>query len=174
MNYEYMWKVLEQLVLDLRRQGVTVPDELVDDLKSAQTYINIAKTDPTALEIVAEIELYLEKVESNLIYLAETDISSAYATECLRRVSDARMKGLRQTAPVTSRYVAGVPREDHWVRLRTTDLISEDELTPLLAQFQVSVKPQDNGYLLIHGTQAAVKAFLKAVTQKVSKKPQPS
>jgi hypothetical protein len=174
MNYEYVWKVLEQLLLDLRRQGVTVPGELVDDLKSAQTYINIAKTDPTALEIVTEIELYLEKVESNLIYLAETDISPAYATESLKRISDARMQGLRQPVPPKSQYVAGVPREDHWVRLRTTDLISDEELTPLLNQFPVTVKPQDNGYLLIHGTQADVKAFLKAVTQKVSKRPQSS
>jgi hypothetical protein len=171
MNYEYVWKVLEQLILDLRRQGVTVPDELVDDLKSAQTYINIAKTDSTVLDIVTEIELYLEKVESNLIYLAEIDVSATYATECLKRISDARMKGLREIPPAKSSFVAGVPREDHWVRLRIKDLISDIEFNPLINQFQLTVKPQENGYLLIHGKQEDVKAFMKAVTQKVSKKP---
>jgi hypothetical protein len=170
MNYEYLWKALEQLIVDLRGKGVTIPAELVDDLKSAQTYINIARTDSTALDIVTDIELYLEKVESNLMYLAETDVGEAYVKECLKKVSEARMKGLREAAPVKPKFVSGVPRGDHWIRLQVSDLISEADLSPLIEQFQLTVKPQENGYLLIHGKQEDVKALLKEVTDKISKK----
>jgi hypothetical protein len=170
MNYEHVWKVLEQLILDLRRKGVTVSPELVDDLKSAQTYINIAKTDPTALDIVTDIELYLEKVESNVMYLAQTDVSDSYATEWLRRVSEARATGLDEAPPEKPKFVSGVPKGDHWVRLQVSDLIPEVDLNPLINQFNLSTIPQDNGYLLVHGKTEDVKAFLKEITSKISKK----
>ena len=170
MNYEYLWKVLEQIITDLRQRGVTVPAELVDDLKSAQTYISIAKTDPTALEILTDIEMYLDKVESNLMYLAQTDLGEAYVKERLKRISEARRNGLREAAPVKSKFVSGVPKSDHWIRLQASDLISEADLTSLIQQFQLSTKPQEDGYLLIHGKQENIKALLKEVTSKISKK----
>ena len=170
MNYEHVWKVLEQLILDLRRNGVTITAELMDDLKSAQTYINIAKTDPTAFNILTDIELYLDKVESNLMYLAETDMGEAYATEWLRQVSEARATGLREAPQDKPKFVSGVPKGDHWVRLQVSDLIAEADVNPLIDRFNLSTIPQENGYLLVHGKSEDVKALLKEITAKITKK----
>lgn len=170
MNYEYLWKVLEELILELKNKGVTVPPELVEDLKSAQTFISRYRTEPTALHIVTEIELYLEKVESNLLYLAGSDVGEEYADECLRRIYEARRKGLSEKTTVTSRFVSGVPKGEHWIRIKVSDLISDRELGELLEKLGLSSKPQENDYLLIHGKEENVKAFIKEVSEKIRKK----
>lgn len=170
MNYEYLWSVLEELIVELRSKGVPVAPELMDDLKSAQTFINIYRTEPTALEIATKIALYLDKVESNLLYLAESDIGEDYAKEYMRRISEARMKGLREKATVKPRFVSGVPKGEHWIRIEVSDLLSEKELNTLIERYGLSSKTQDNGYLLIHGRKENVKTFIKEVSEKIEKK----
>jgi len=170
MNYEYLWKTLEELIGELTRNGVTVPRELVDDLKSAKTLINIHKVDPTVLDIATEIELYLGKIESNLLYLAELDVGKEYADECLRRIYDARRRGMGEQVAVTPRFVSGVPKGEYWIRIKASDLISEGDLGELLEKLNLSSKPQRNGYLLIHGKEENVKALIKEVGEKIGKR----
>ena len=170
MNYEYLWTVLEELIVELRGKGVVIPPELVNDLKSAQTFINIYRSEPTALEIATEIELYLEKVEANLLYLAESDVGDEYAQNCLRRVSEARMRGLQEKVTAKPRIVLGVPKEEHWIRIKVSDLLGTKELKALIKKFQLSSKPQENDYLLIHGKKENVKALIKKIGNKIGKK----
>jgi len=170
MNYEYLWKALEGLIVELTNKGITIPQELVDDLKSAKTLISIHKAEPMALDIATEIELYIEKVESNLLYLAESDIGKEYADECLRRIHDARRKGLSEKPKVTSRFVSGVPKGEYWIRIEASDLISNREIDKLLAKLNLSSKLQENGYILVYGKEENVKAFIKEVGEKILKK----
>ena len=170
MNYERLWKTLEELMVELTKKEITIPQELVDDLKSAKTLISIHKAEPTALEIATEIELYIEKVESNLLYLAESDIGKEYADECLRRISEARRKGISEKTTPPSRFISGVPKGEHWIRIEASDIISDEEINKLLEKLSLSSKMQDDGYLLVHGKEENVKAFIKEVSEKVKKK----
>lgn len=170
MNYEHVWNVLENLILELRNKGVTIPQELVNDLKSAQTFIKIYRTEPTALEIATEIAMYLDKLESNLVYLAESDVGEKYAKECMDRIFKARMKGLREKTIVKSRFVSGVPKGDHWIRIESSDLINREELNTLIEKFNLSSQLQENGFLLVHGNEKNVKALIKEISEKIGKK----
>jgi len=170
MNYEYVWTVLENLILELRTKGVTIPQELVNDLKSAQTFIKIYGTEPTAVEIGTEIAMYMDKLEANLVYLAESDIGEKYADECMSRISKARIKGLREKTTVKTRFASGVPKGDHWIRIDTSDLINEEEIDTLIEKFKLSRKAQENGYLLVHGKEKNVKALIKEIGKKIGKK----
>ncbi len=170
MEYEYLWTALEAIILELRKKGVTVLPELVDDLKSAQTLIKIHRTDPTALEVATEIERYIEQVEANLIYLARSDVGEAYADDCVRRLYEARMKGLRETVSVPSTFVTGVPKGAHWIRFKVDDLLDSAEVDALLDQMGLSRTVQADGFLLIHGPEAKVKTFLKDVSDRIRSK----
>ncbi len=173
MEYEYVWTALEAIILELRKQRVTVLPELVDDLKSAQTLIKIHRTDPLNLDIATEIERYLERVEANLIYLAHSDVGEAYADECVRRLHEARAKGLRETVTVPSTFITGVPKGAHWIRLKTSDLLDSAEVDALLNQLALSKIEQPDGFLLIHGPEEKVKAFLKEVSDRIRSKGSP-
>ena len=170
MNYEYLWRVLEELMVEFAKKGVVVPKELMDDLKSAKTLISIHRTEPSALEIATEIELYLEKVESNLMYLAESDVGKEYADRCLKKIDEARKEGLGEKTAVVSRFVSGVPKGEHWIRIAASDLISDRAMDKLLKELSLSSKPQDDGYLLIYGKDENLKTFIKEVSKRIGKR----
>lgn len=170
MGYVNLWKVLEELYNELSKTGVTIPRGLVDDLKSVKTLINIYKVDITALNVVTEIELYLEKIESNLLYLAESDLGKEYAEEWLKKIYEARKKGLNKRTTLPSRFVSGVPKNEHWIRIKTADLIDDQDLEVLLDKFKLSSKTQKDEYILIHGEEKNVQNFIKEVGKKIGKK----
>lgn len=167
MNYEHIWKVLEELIVEFGKKGIKVPKQYMDDLKSALTFIRIHNSEPSDSNVIAEIERYIDTVEINLLSLAETEQGAKYADECMRRIYDARMKGVNGKIIVPTKFVAGVPKGDHWVRIQVTDLLTTKELDQLLSTHQLSSKPQENGYVLIHGSQENVKALIRAMSQKL-------
>lgn len=170
MNYEHLWKVLEELFVELMKKGVAVPEELLDDLKSAKTLITIYNTDPTALEAATQIEMYLNNVESNLLYLTESDLGKKYADKYLERIYEARQKGLGEKVTVPSKFVSGVRKDEHWIRIDISDLVNGREIDKLLKKLSLSSKPQEDGYMLVHGKEENVKAFVKEISEIIKKK----
>lgn len=170
MNYEHLWKVLEELFVELTNKGVAVPEELLDDLKSAKTLITIYNTDPTALEAATQIEMYLSNVESNLMYLTESDLGKKYADKCLERIHEARQRGLGEKVTVPSKFVSGVQKGEHWIRINISNIISNKELDSLLKKLNLSSKPQEDGYVLVHGKEENVKAFIKEISERIREK----
>lgn len=170
MNYEYLWGILESLAVELIDKGVFVIDEIMDDLKSTKTLISIHRTEPMALEIANEIEFYLGKVESNLLNLAESEVGKVYADEYLKKIDEARVKGLAEKTSIASKFVSGIPKGKQWIRISISDLVDEVEIEKLLKKLNLSSKPQEDGYLLIYGKDEDLKALIKEVSKKIAKK----
>jgi len=63
MDHEEVWKVLNDLIIEFRKKGETVPPEVMADLRAAKTLIHVLKADPTKKENVPTIEMYLGNVE---------------------------------------------------------------------------------------------------------------
>ena len=170
MDYERLWKILEALMVELTKKGVTIPQELVNDLKSVKTLISIYKTEPRSLNIVTEIELYLGKIEPNLLYLAESDVSKEYVDEWIKKTISARIEKKDEQTVAKTRFVSGISKGEYWIRIKTSGLINEGELDELLKKFNLSSEMQENGYLLIRGKEPNVKSFVKKVGEKIGKK----
>jgi hypothetical protein len=111
--------------------------------------------------------MYLEKVEANLLYLAESDIGEEYAREYLKKVTEARMKGLQEKTTVKPSFVSGVPKDKHWIRINVSELISVEELDALIERHSLSSKLQENDHLLVYGNKADVKEFITAISDKI-------
>jgi len=170
MNYEHLWKVLEELFVEKTKKGVTVPEELLDDLKSAKTLITIYNAEPTALEVATQIEMYLGNGEANLLSLAESGLGKKYANKFMEKVNEARQKGLEEKVVVPSKFVPGVRKGEHWIRIDISDFLSSEELDSLLRKLNLSSKPQEDGYILVHGKEENVKAFIKEISGKIREK----
>ena len=63
MGYEETWKVLADLIAELRKKGEVIPASVMNDLRSAKTMMQIFKADPSHIENIPRIETYLENVE---------------------------------------------------------------------------------------------------------------
>ena len=92
MGYLAAWKVLEEMVTDLKKKGITVPASIFGDLKNAKTIINILKADPSRGENIQKIEEYLGNVESYLVSAGLKRFGQAYVDEWLQRVDEAGRK----------------------------------------------------------------------------------
>ena len=169
MDYLNLWQVLEELYNTLLKKGVTLPREIMDDLKSLKTLINIYKVDVTTLNVATEIEIYLEKIESNLLYLAESDIGKAYAEKWLEKIYEARRGEVEKRKTYQARFISGIPKNEHWIRMKTSDLMKDQDRKRLLDKFNLSSKPQNDEYILIHGKEENIRKFIKEVGKKIKK-----
>lgn len=155
---------------ELMKKGAIVPQELIDDLKSAKLYISIYETNPTELNIAEEIELYMENVESNLLYLAELDEGKDYADEWLKKIYRARTEEVPEPIAATTGFGMAIPKGEHWIRINLSGLMDDKDICELLKTLNLSSTTQENGYILVHGKEEYVKTFVKMVGEKIGKR----
>jgi hypothetical protein len=167
LNYERLWQVLEELLVELRKRGIDIPQEIADDLSSARTMLTIYKTEPAA-DVESEMAFYLEKMEPILLSLAESELGKDYADVWQRKIVAARLETNATPTPA-SKFIPGIPRGEHWLRIKTADMISDGEINILLGKLNLTSKPQNDGYLLVYGNEDIIKTFVKEIRKKIGK-----
>lgn len=167
-NYYGVWKVLEDLLGDLRGRGIEPPKNFMSKLKAVHGMISIFMQDTTYDESQIKLEEELNDIEGQLIYLAEKQVSNAYADEWIAKIKEAR-----ESEPEVSHakpFSVGVPRTDYWLRLTIGDVIDKDELQTMVSEQGLSIKEEDPETVIVHGEEAKVKALVKAMTAKMREK----
>jgi hypothetical protein len=165
MGYSAAWKILEEMVTDFRKKGRVVPAQIMDNLKSARTMIRILKADASCGEATQKIEEYLGSVESYLVSEGEKIFGAAYANEWLKRLDEASRK-VGKEEKEEPRFVAGLPREQQWIRVRPSAELAMDRLKALADDSSVSYRPQDDGSILIYGKKEQIMNFVRKMATK--------
>ncbi len=165
MGYEEAWKVLADLIVELRKKGETIPANVMNDLRSAKTMIQIFKADPTHVENIPQIETYLENVESHLFTVTEKKYGAKFVEEWMEKLSQARRK-VEEREETVSKFVPGLPRGKHWVRVQISEDTPRKEIERLAKEEKLSCKMQKNGYMLVYGNIKNVKSFVKTLAKK--------
>jgi hypothetical protein len=169
MGYLAVWKVLEEMVADLKKKGTTVPTYVINDLKSARTIIKILKVDPSCGENAQKIDQYLTNVESYLISEGQQRFGQAYVDEWLQRVDKAGRDVLDEEE-VETRFISGMTGERKWIRLTPTDDLPLEKLKALARESNLSCKVQDGQHLVVLGPDAVLKDFVKKIAAKQKSK----
>lgn len=171
MGYEKVWKVLDSLIIELRKKGEVVPPNIVDDLRSAKTLMQVLKADPSHVENLPKIEALLESVESYIMLVAQDKFEAEVYEEWMKRLNDARREAYQEeieTEPA-SRFVSGVPKDAFWMRVQVSDEMPKHAIEKLANENNLSCKFQEDGYVLVYGDKEKVKSFIKEVTEKYHK-----
>lgn len=165
MGYEKWWKTLETLIAELRKKHVTIPTEIMTSLRSAKTMINIYYADPSHLESIPAIENYLVNVESSLVNMAKEKFGQAFMERWIRKLEDAR-KEETKAEPKTSRFIPGLPRGEHWIRVLPSEELLKENVEKLASELRLSYRMQKDGYILVYGSTEKVKDFVKKMAEK--------
>jgi hypothetical protein len=168
LGYLAIWKVLEEMITDFKKKGVTVPANVLNDLKYAKTLINILKADPTRLETSQKIEEYLNSVEAYLISEGQR-FGDKYVEEWVKRLEDASRKIFEEEEEET-RFVPGLPREQRWVRVKPSEEMPVEALKALADELNLSFEVQKDGCLLVYGADERLKDFVKKMATKYGSK----
>lgn len=161
MGYEEVWKVLADLITDLRKRGERTPAHLMKNLRSCKTMIQILKADSTHTENLPRIETYLGDLESYLIFFAQNKFGSDYVEQWMRNLERARRKLYEEGKPkIASRFVPGLPRGESWVRVQVSEDAPQKAIDRLAEENKLSCKMQENGYMLVYGDAERIKVFI--------------
>ena len=165
MGYLTVWKVLEEMITDFKKNQVAVPADIIDDLKSAKTIIQILEADPACGENAQKIDGYLTNVESYLISEGQIMFGQGYVDKWLQKLDKAGRKMVNEHEEETN-FVSGVTGERKWIRLTLTKELSLEKLKTLAKESNLSYKVQNNEHLIVQGPDAILKDFVKKIAAK--------
>ncbi len=166
MGYNEVWKVLDDLIAEFRNRNKAIPPEIMEDLRAAKTLIQITKADPSRAENIPSIEAYLGNVESTLMFKAQKDFGQGFTDEWMKKIQKAREVKAEEKPVSTSKFVAGLPRGQKWVRVQVTAETSEKEIKQLVEETGLSSRLQEDGFMLVYGEDEKLKLFLKKSAEK--------
>ena len=165
MRYLATWKVLEEMITDFRKRGLTVPAEIMSDLRSAKTLINVLKADTSRMDTSQKIEEYLFHVESYLASEGQKIFGTEYVEEWLKQLEEARKKVFEEKEE-EKRFILGVPREHKWIRVKPSAELPIEKLKLLAEELNLSCNIQNDGCLLVYGEDKCIKDFVKKIATK--------
>jgi len=165
MGYLAVWKVLEEMILEFRKRGITIPVEVMDNLKSARTMIKILKADPSRGETMQKIEEYISTVESYLISEGQKKFGVEYVDKWLKKLDEANIR-FPDLEEEETRFVPGLPREQKWIRVKPSAELPMEKLKLLAKELNLSCELQGDGYLLVYGEDESLKEFVKKMAKK--------
>lgn len=173
MGYVEIWKILDELVIEFRKRGETVPPNVIEDLRTAKTVIQVLKADPTRVENIPSIEMYLGNVESYLIFVGQQKFGAEFAEKWMQKLRDAR-QAIRagkedKTWEPASKFVPGAPRDQKWLRVQVSAETPEHEIERLATECGLSTKIQTDGYMLVFGNDVKVRLFVQKAGEKFRK-----
>jgi hypothetical protein len=165
-NYHAAALVLDALILELIGKGIDIPGHATEELKAGRSLASIGMRQPGDADIDMKAMTALQNVEMNLLALAEAGFGAEYAEEWQKRINSAYQEKPVGTPPVTAtKFISGIPKGKHWVRIKATELEAVPGYEKLLGVFSLSAVAQEEGWLLIHGRKEDVSAFLKSVRE---------
>jgi len=168
MAHDEVWKALADLITEFRRRGESIPSDVMEDLRAAKTMIEVLRADPSRIENVPSIELYLGNVESYLVFEAQKKFGSEFVDEWMQKIREAReRKATGEKPQPSSKFVPGLPRGQKWVRVQVSKETPETEIKKLAEDTGLSFKVQRDGYMLVYGEDEKLKLFVKRAAEKL-------
>jgi len=164
MSHEERWTKLADLLIKLQERGEKIPVDVINDLRSAKTIIQVFKADPTHIESNSRIDTYLRSVESYAIFTAEK-MGTENVEECLKKLKDTKKVKKKEERMTASRFTPGVPRDKSWMRIKISDDIPKEDVKKIVKEDKLSYKMQENGHIIVYGNEENVKTFVKRMIE---------
>jgi|SRR5665647_520762 len=162
------WKLLEELLIELKKKGVNVPSDVMEDLRAAKSMIKLSCRQGGG-DAIQKAEEYIAKVEAYLINEAQKIFDSETADQWLRSLEDANAE-VCDEVKAENTLVTGVPRDQKWVRVEPIETLPTDRILQMAKEQKLQVKSQNDGRLLVYGQNDDIKIFLKKMTAEVAVK----
>ena len=170
LGYETSWKILEEIIIELRKKGVETPVAVMNDLKSAKVLMNVLDvSDRDRGEEASKIEQYLGSVEAYLVTEAQKTFPPARIDAWLRRIEEANYYTCQTCSVQTekpekakAKFITGVPRDQKWIRVKPLPNLPTEKLKQLAEKTSLSYREEDE-LLIVHGTAENIKNFVKII-----------
>jgi hypothetical protein len=163
------WKLLEDMMIELKKKGVNIPPNVIEDLRSAKSMIKLSCMKESHGEVIQKAEEILGTVEAFLITEAQKIFGSETIDKWLIRLEEANIE-ICEEPEDENKFVVGIPRDQKWIRVEPNGNLSSERLHQLAAQQNLSVSKQNDGRLIIYGSPENIKGYIKKMVAETLKK----
>jgi hypothetical protein len=169
MSHNATWKVLEDLMIELKKKGATIAPNVINDLRSAKLMIKISESAGSIGDAAQKVDEYLGNVESYLVNEAQKILSSEEVEQWFKRLEEANIETCCEKTE-ENKFITSVPRDQKWVRVEPIINVPAELIQKIAKESSLSVNPQKDGRLVVYGQHAGIKEFLKKITAETTKK----
>jgi len=163
------WKLLEDMMLELKKTGVIIPSKVVEDLRSAKLMIQICCVEGSPGDSLQKAEEYLANVEAYVVTEGQKVFSSEKVDQWFKRLEMANAEVCEGQA-VCDKFVTGVPRDQKWIRIEPMGDFTAEKVEAAAKAHNMLLKRQTDGRLLVYGQTENLKAFVKEMSALKTKK----
>jgi hypothetical protein len=161
-------RILEEIIIELRRKGLQIPANVMTDLKSARTLLQIEKADPRGRgETEPKIDEYIGSVEAYVM----TEAAKHFAAEKVDKwMTELDLASCDSCFTVEEekeemRFITGVPRDQKWIRVEPIANLPIEKLEKLATETKLGYRREKDGHLIVYGTQENIKEYVKKMTK---------
>jgi len=163
---EQTWLVLVDLLTDLKKKNVNVPNDITKNIRLAKSSINFYISEPTNPEMMKELKTIndlLNSIQDTLIDMAE-EVSIEYRDEWLDKlVRASRGEKVVDKKDTSPRFVVGAPSGFEMVRVTFQEPLSEERLNDIAETHGVIIEFESDDVVAIYGDKDNVRASLKEI-----------
>jgi hypothetical protein len=162
------WRLLEDMMLELKKSGATIPIKVVEDLRAAKSMIHLSYTEGSHGDALQKVEEYLANVEAYVVTEGQKTFGSMKVNDWLKHLQKANAKACEQLI-AGDKFVTGVPRDQKWIRIEPTEDFSVESIERMVKDQSLQIKKQVDGKLVIYGQPDDLKALLQKMVAKSSR-----
>lgn len=165
------WKLLEDMMLDLKKSGTNIPDKVIEDLRSAKSMIKIGCM-PDSGDAIQKAEELMGNVEAFVVTEGQRVFGDEKVDGWLRQLGATNVEvceTCRKSAVVEDKFVTGVPRDQKWVRIEPMGDITAEKVMLIAKEQNLQVRKQPDGKLVVYGQPETLKVFLKMMVTEMPK-----
>jgi hypothetical protein len=157
------WHLLEGMMLELKKSGVTIPLKVVEDLRVAKSMIELSYMEGSG-DVMQKAEVLFAVVEAYLVAEGQKRFGAAKVDGWLRQLESANAETSLVSGVAQDRFVTGIPKDQHWIRIEPVGTLTAERIGQLAEQQGMQIKPQNDGKLVVYGSPESLKGFIKKVT----------
>jgi hypothetical protein len=177
MDYESAWKILEEIIIELRKKGLATPQKVLNDLKSAKVLMKIMDaSEKDGGETAPKIEQYLGSVEAYLITEAQKTFPPERIDKWLRALEEASCDTCVACGMITekkektgAKFITGLPPDQKWIRVEPLASLPAEKLKQLAEETNLSFREETDGHLTVYGSAENIRAFIKKMTEQTAR-----
>lgn len=168
MSHEAKSRILEEIVIELRKKSLEIPANILSDLKSARTLMNIRGVDSKGIgETEPQIDQYLATVEAYLITEAEKKFAPEKVEKWITTLDLASCESCVTIVKKKEeiRMIPGIPRDKKWIRVEPIEGWPMEKLEQMVTKAKLNSRRDDDGHLIVFGSDEAIKGFVKRISK---------
>jgi len=161
---EQTWLILVELLTDLKKRGIDIPNSLNKDISLLKTSINFYKKDMSHPDMIKEFDranIMITEVQDKLLGYAE-EINNDYYNIWVDKLRRANLgEEIYKQPESSSKFIGNAPPGFSSAKVHLKKPIAEDRTHEIAEYFNLIIEFEDDTTIAIYGDSDNVKKALK-------------